>query len=106
MQTLIDGLPPESLTKTAVRGQYSDAELADMGKRRLDHGPWSNLELLVAHLIDEVAWNSHILTTANGGKGDKPTPYPRPGIAPADGVRRGRLTPEQMQRLAAVNPRG
>lgn len=106
LQTLIDGLPPQSLTKTAVRGEYTDAELADMGRQQHDHGPWSHLELLVAHLIDEVAWNSHILGAANGGKADKPKPYPRPGITPPGGARRGRLTPDQIAVIDAVNPRG
>lgn len=97
-------LPPESATRTAQRNEYTDEQLAQMGKQQTGHGPFSQLELLVADLIDEVAWNTYATLAAVGGKPKEPKPYPRPGV-PGSGPRKGRLTPEQMARLAAVNPR-
>ena len=105
LQAFIDDLPPESATKTAVRNGYSDAELADMAKGHREHGPWSHLELLVAHVADEVAQLTHITSTAHGGKGERPKPYPRPGVSRADGQRRGRLTAQQMARLDQMSRR-
>jgi hypothetical protein len=100
VQLYIDRLPPESLTKTHERNKYSPEQLRQLGKQQQsDHGPWSQLELLVAHLIDVVEWLVHV---TNGGKGTKPKPYPRPGVTGPGGRKRGRLLPWQMRKLAAV----
>ncbi len=90
---LIDGLPPESLTRTAQRNEYDDDELAEFAAERTEHGPFSHLELLVCHLIDVVVGLGHGL---GGGKGSPPQ-YPRPGVAPTGpGGRKGRMSRSQM----------
>lgn len=104
VESFVKLLPSESATRTAQRNEYSDEHLAQLGKEQLGHGPWSQLELLVAHLVDEVAWNTYATVASAGGKPKEPKPYPRPGVADS-GVRKGRLTPEQMARLAAINPK-
>lgn len=88
---LIDGLPPESLTKTKLRAAYSDVELAAMAADNTEHGPWSHTDLLLAALWDLIAGLMH-----DSKKGDPPQ-YPRPGITEAIGGRRGRMTPAQMR---------
>ncbi len=104
VDVFVAGLPPESLTRTAQRNEYSDEQLAQMGKQQTGHGPFSHLELLVTHLIDEVAWNTYAVSAVNGGKPKEPKPYPRPGV-PGSGPRKGRLTPQQMAQLDAINPK-
>lgn len=96
---LIDKLPPESATKTRERNKYSPEQLRQISKGQRDHGPWSQLELLVAQVVDEIGALIHVTA---GGKGPKPKPFPRPGIAGTGAMRRGRLTPAQMRKLAAV----
>lgn len=100
----VDGLPPESLTRTAQRNEYSDEQLAQLAKQQTGHGPWSHHDNLLVDLIDELRWNTYATSAAAGGKPEQPKPYPRPGVL-GSGPRKGRLTPEQMARLAAVNPR-
>jgi hypothetical protein len=98
---LIDGLPPESLTKTAIRDSLTDEQLdAAESAEPEGHGPWSRLEHLTARVADLLAQVQHTLVLANGGKGKPPTPIPRPGVGP----HRRRLTPAghaYLQRLRA-----
>lgn len=89
---LIDGLPAESLTKTAMRNEYDDRELQQIASERSEHPPFSHTDLLIAHLIDVVAAIGHGL----GGSNGDPPKYPRPGIAPAGGGRVGKMTRAQM----------
>jgi hypothetical protein len=78
---LIDGLPPESLTKTAIRDSMSSADLerarkADPG----GHGQWSHLEMLTASVIDSLGYVRAAVIAAGGGKPDEVKPIPRPGV--------------------------
>lgn len=76
----IEHLPPESVTKTAMR---LDAEArgvqADEDADPAD-APWSSLEMLTAVVIDRLGELTYVLQKVNGGKPDKPKPTPRPGV--------------------------
>lgn len=79
LRVLIDHLPPESATKTAMRlaaeadgVPETDAEPAD--------APWSQTEMLLAVVIDRLGDLTYVLQRAHGGKPEKPKPLPRPGV--------------------------
>jgi hypothetical protein len=80
-------LPGESQYKTAVRESLSDEQLAELSKRpREGHGPWSQSELLLAHIGDVIRVQTYILQAINTDKAHRsklraPEPYPRPGVA-------------------------
>jgi hypothetical protein len=81
---------PEDVAKEA-----SEAARPDLGK-------WSNLEMLVAALLDSVRANTSVLVAANGSKPLDLTPTPRPGIPPTKPTGQRRLTDEQRR---ALDPR-
>jgi hypothetical protein len=83
---LVDQLPPESATVTAIRNAIPEDELE---KRRQDsdasRAPWSVVEGLLATLIDEVRYGNWLFAQANSErKIQPPTPIPRPGIKPKE----------------------
>jgi hypothetical protein len=100
---LYDGLPGQSLTKTAQANELGDARLAELAKKPRDgYAPMSTTDMILAELVDAVRWNNYILQRVNADpkKANQikaPEPYPRPGV----GRRRGRATSEQAQRLLA-----
>lgn len=78
---LIEHLPPESATMTALRNAHPDA-VNDDGPDPAE-GRWSQLEMLAATIADELRNLRYVYTSANAGKGKKPTPpepIPRPGV--------------------------
>ena len=80
LQVLVDHLPPESATKTAVRDSLTDDELAQAHTADAGHGSWSHGELLGAAQVDVLRLILHVLVLANGGKSTAPQPWPRPGV--------------------------
>lgn len=87
LRVLIEHLPPESATKTALRNELTDEELAalaDAGDP--ESARWSQLEQLTASLIDAVRRMEYVLICANTeSKHQRPTPpepVPRPGARP------------------------
>ena len=81
VKVLIDGLPPESLTKTATRDSLTPDELADLASTpSTGHGPWSHLETIAAAQYDVLQQIQYVLTVVHGGKPDTPKPWPRPGV--------------------------
>jgi hypothetical protein len=83
LQVYIDYLPPESATKSEVRDSFTAEQLAQAAEATPDsgHGSWSRAELLLASVIDQLAFLRHeaiAMRTPQPGK--PPTPYPRPGI--------------------------
>jgi hypothetical protein len=73
---VIDHLPPESATKTAIRETLTPEQLADIPEATT-YGPWSRAEMLAARIgdgIDQLIW---MQTT---GESPPPPPLPRPGI--------------------------
>lgn len=64
--TLVRGLPPESMFKTAASG--------------IESAPWSQESYLLAAVYDAVNANTYVAAKAAGSKGyPKPEPFPRPG---------------------------
>lgn len=87
----LDGLPSDSLTRTAQRNEYSDDELAEFAAEDHEHGPWSHTDLLLAAVWDLIAQTNH-----DPKKGAAPR-YPRPGVSTSGpGGRKGRMTSAQM----------
>jgi hypothetical protein len=87
LRVLIQHLPPESATWTALRNALSDEELAEQGdKGEPEKGRWSQQEQLIAALIDATRRVEYVLTCANTEKKsqrpDPPKPVPRPGAKP------------------------
>ncbi len=103
---LYDGLPGQSLTKTAQANALGDAKLAELAKKARDgHGPWSHTDMLLADLIDAVNANTYILRLANTPKerqkSVKPAePIHRPGLVRKRGRGRTTLAPEARELLA------
>ncbi|WP_406160988.1 hypothetical protein [Streptomyces canus] len=100
---LIEHLPPESATKTALRNAIPAEALERVGEGRPDLAPWSGTETLLASVKDEVRLLRMVMVAANGGKPGEFTPTPRPGIPPksAQSKREG-LSDEQRR---ALDPR-
>jgi hypothetical protein len=103
LRILIEHLPPESATKTAIRNSIPVEQLTSGGAGRPDLAPWSGTETLLAALKDEVTLLRMITVAANGGKPGEFTPTPRPGIPPKSAqTKRSSLTDEQRR---ALDPR-
>jgi hypothetical protein len=80
VRILIEHLPPESATKTAMRLRAeAEGAPADEDYEPAD-APWSSLEMLTAVAIDRLSEISYYVQRGNGGKPDKPKPLPRPGV--------------------------
>jgi hypothetical protein len=104
LRVLIEHLPPESATKTAIRAATPPEVMAQVSEdHRPDLAPWSGTEILLAGLKDEVRLLRLITTAAHGGNPGEFEPTPRPGIPPksAQQKRQG-LTTDQR---AALDPR-
>jgi hypothetical protein len=87
MRVLIQGLPPESATWTALRNAMTPEELAEQAEKgEPEKGRWSQLEQLLAALLDSSRRVEYILIAANSdGKSklpDPPEPIRRPGAKP------------------------
>lgn len=99
---LVDGLPGESLTKTALRDALGDEKLLELAKEpQAGHGPWSHNDLLVAAQIDALRMILHVLVLANGGKSKPPEQWPRPGVKRARQQRISAEAYQHLQRLRA-----
>lgn len=85
---LVAALPPESLTKTALREALTPEQLAELPEPD-GHGPWSRTDHLLAALVDRASLLVWQQTQINGGKRTQPPPpLPRPGVEPVEGKRR------------------
>jgi hypothetical protein len=102
LRVLIQGLPPESATRTALRNaQPEDTAGRPSGEYRPDKAPWSAVEMLLAAIKDEVTLSRNAAIAIAGGKPGEFHPTPRPGIPPKSAARKG-LTDEQRR---ALDPR-
>lgn len=100
---LVDGLPPESLTMTAIRNSAPEPR-GDEPVTEFDaaQGRWSSAEMLMATMIDEIRllrW-TYVSAHAKNGGGAPPEPVRRPGGTARRP--RSRLTAEQRR---ALDPR-
>ncbi len=82
---LIDWLPTDSATKTAIRDSLTDDEIADLaGKDPVGHGRWSRADLRLAAVEDSVERQTAMmiwLASDRTSKPRMPEPVRRPGIA-------------------------
>ena len=86
LRVLIERLPPESATWTAIRNATPPEDLEKAAAdARPEAAPWSKVEMLLAQLIDAVNRGTYVLTLANskeGAKVEPPEPVRRPGWRP------------------------
>ncbi|MET9909675.1 hypothetical protein ABZZ74_23220 [Streptomyces sp. NPDC006476] len=87
LRVLIQQLPPESATWTALRNAMSDEELAEQAdKGEPEKGRWSQTEQLLAASLDAIRRVEYVLICANTEKKtqrpEAPKPTPRPGAKP------------------------
>lgn len=87
LRVLIQHLPPESHTMTALRNAMTDEELAEQAEHgEPEKGRWSQLEQLTALLADRVAQLQYTLICVNTEKKSQrpevPEPIRRPGAKP------------------------
>ncbi|MGW6946194.1 hypothetical protein ACWGHD_04625 [Streptomyces xanthophaeus] len=84
LRVLIEHLPPESSTMTALRNALSPEEVAaHADDSKPEEGRWSQQELLLASLSDAVRALEHTLICLKVEKGKWPTrpaPMRRPGV--------------------------
>jgi hypothetical protein len=87
LRVLIQHLPPESATWTALRNATPEdvlAEQANQGEPEKDR--WSKVEQLLATVVDRVARVEYVLICANTDKKSRrpepPQPIRRPGARP------------------------
>lgn len=83
LRVLIQHLPPESHTMTALRNELDDDELAEQAdKGEPEKGRWSQQEQLLAALVDGVRRLEYITICANTetkSRPEPPEPIKRPG---------------------------
>ncbi|MBD9721997.1 hypothetical protein PV755_09665 [Streptomyces caniscabiei] len=87
LRVLIQRLPPESATMTALRNRMTAAELAEQSdKGEPEKDRWSKQEQLLAAAVDAVKRLEWVLVCVNTEKKsdrpDPPEPMRRPGAAP------------------------
>lgn len=77
---LVKFLPPESATKTALRNE-TPLDSIRKAAADSDYGPWSQTDMLLAAVIDLLAWLKWAKTKDGSEGKNAPEPYPRPGVA-------------------------
>jgi len=81
LDVLVQHLPPESATKTALRDGMDEAEFDNVvAEPRKGHGPWSNSDMLLASVYDAVQRLTHVQLMRAQVKATAPEPLPRPGV--------------------------
>lgn len=85
LRVLIQHLPPESHTMTALRNGMSEEELDEQAEPgAAKRARWSQLEQLVAVVADAVRRLEYVTIAANtdskAARPDPPEPIPRPGV--------------------------
>ena len=82
---LVNYLPPESATITAIRNSVTPEVAALSGEGTADpvKARWSMAEMLTATVIDELRGMRWLYISAHSDKpqGHPPEPLPRPGVA-------------------------
>lgn len=87
LRVLIQRLPPESATWTALRNAMSPEELAEQAEKgEPEKASWSQVEQLLAVVADRVARLEYVLISVNTEKKSQrpkpPEPIRRPGAKP------------------------
>jgi len=105
LRVLIQHLPPESATWTALRNAMSDEELAEQAdKGEPEKGRWSQTEQLIAIVADRIAELGYIYGSAHAESKAKrpkvPEPIRRPGAKPVKAKQK--LTEDQAKTLFRI----
>lgn len=82
LRVLIDGLPPESATKSAIRDGMTVQEWESLPASER-WGQWSHTDLLLGTVADRLGWLNWTLQAVNAEKGKAPAhpePLARPGV--------------------------
>lgn len=87
LRVIVEHLPPESHTMTALRNSLSDEELAEQAEKGdPEQGRWSQVEQLLALVADRIAQLQYVLICVNTEKKHQrpevPKPIERPGSKP------------------------
>lgn len=86
LRVLIEHLPPESATWTALRNELPAEVLAEQAEKgEPEKGRWSQLEQLLAANLDatrRVEWALWVINTDKAKRPDPPDPTRRPGAGP------------------------
>jgi hypothetical protein len=87
LRVLIEHLPPESATWTALRNSLSPRQLAEQAtKGEPEKGRWSQQEQLLASAVDAIRRVEWVLLCSNieqkSKRPDAPEPMRRPGAGP------------------------
>jgi hypothetical protein len=99
---LIEHLPSESHTMTALRNELTPQQLAEQAAQgEPEKARWSQLEQLTAAMYDRLGRIEYVLLCANvaskSKQPDPPEPMRRPGAAPRS--KTARLTENSANRL-------
>lgn len=85
LSNLIDWLPTDSATKTAIRDSFTDDEIAELaGKDPVGYGRWTRGDLRVAAVEDAVERQTALMVWLASDRKSRPRmpePVRRPGIA-------------------------
>ncbi|MEU1434076.1 hypothetical protein ABZ438_08245 [Streptomyces sp. NPDC005786] len=112
LRVLIQRLPPESATMTALRNALTPEEYAEQAQNgEPEKGRWSMDQHLLAGISDALRDLQYITVVANSdGKGRKPTrpePMRRPGVGAGVPKKREQLTDQHADFLFnMLNPDG
>ncbi|QCX81279.1 hypothetical protein C9F11_38480 [Streptomyces sp. YIM 121038] len=104
LRVLVEHLPPESHTMTALRNQLSDEELAEQAdKGEPEKGRWSQQDQLLAAVVDALRRVEYVLICANSEKRNHPKP-PEPMRRPGAKARpvKQSLSDAQAERLFRI----
>lgn len=87
LRVLIQHLPPESATWTALRNELTPRELAEQAEKgEPEKGRWSQEEQLLAAVVDSIRRLEWVLrcvnTDSKAKKPEPPDPMRRPGAGP------------------------
>ena len=101
LRVVIEHLPPESHTMTALRNELTPMQLAEQAdKGEPEKARWSQLEQLIASNIDatrRVEWALWSVNTEKKKRSDPPDPMRRPGAGPKK--TRAQLTEKSADKL-------
>jgi hypothetical protein len=101
---LVEHLPPESATKTALRDELDDGALERLAALpRRGHGPWSHVELLLAAVHDSLERLIYVQYARAGAKVKPPEPMPRPGVSSGNVRAINPAAREYLERVRAKN---
>lgn len=103
LRVLLEHLPPESATKTALRNAITPEDLAAAASSdyRPEEAPWSSVAILLAAIKDEITLARSVAISAAGGKPPPFVPTARPGVS-STSTKPKRLSDEQRR---AIDPR-